>query len=85
MGFCTTSAVAFTLVTIFQCQPIQFVWKKDNGGKCVNYNAGAFANAGVNIIQDILILVIPIPEVRHLQLTRKKKIGMYAMFSMGGL
>lgn len=85
MTFCTASAITFSVVTVFQCRPIQFVWKKDAGGKCLNYNAATFANASVNIIQDILILFIPISEVRHLQLTRKKKIGMYAMFSVGGL
>lgn len=85
MAFCTASAVAFVIVTIFQCRPISYVWKKELRGKCLNYNAAAWANATINIVQDILILVVPISEVRHLQLTKKKKIGMYAMFSVGGL
>jgi hypothetical protein len=87
IGFCTSSMLAFALVTIFQCRPISFAW--DTGatreGNCIDYNAAAWANAGVNILQDILIVVLPINELRALQLGRTKKIGVYAMFGVGGL
>jgi hypothetical protein len=55
------------------------------GGRCVNYNSVAWANAAINIFQDIIIILLPMNELRHLQLTRKKKVGMYAMFGVGGL
>ena len=85
MVFCTLSAIAFVLVTIFQCRPVTFIWEREGPGKCLNYNAAAFANAGINIVQDIIILVIPMSEVWHLQLTPKKKIAMFCIFSAGGL
>lgn len=86
MAFCAATTVAFTLVTIFQCHPIIYVWNKDlKGGRCVNYNSAAWANAGINIVQDIIIILLPMNELRHLQLNRKKKIGMYAMFGVGSL
>ena len=86
MAFCGASAVAFALVTIFQCHPIIYIWSKDiKGGRCVNYNSVAWANAAINIFQDIMIILLPMNELRHLQLTRKKKVGMYAMFGVGGL
>lgn len=87
IGFCTLSALAFVLVTIFQCQPVSFAWDKSSrsGGRCVDYNAAAWANAGVNILQDILIVILPMNELRALQLGRMKKLGVYAMFGAGGL
>jgi hypothetical protein len=86
MAFCVTSSIAFTLVTIFQCRPVSYTWDKNiKGGKCINFNGGAWANGAINILQDILIVALPIQEVRKLQLERKKKIGLYIMFGLGGL
>ena len=85
MGFVAASTLTYTLVTSFQCHPIIYVWRKDLKGKCVNYNSVAWSNAAINIFQDIIIILLPMNELRHLQLSRKKKIGMYAMFGVGGL
>jgi hypothetical protein len=84
--YCVGSTVAFVLVTAFQCHPIEYTWNKDiKGGYCVNYNAVAWANAAINIQQDLLIILLPVNALRSLQLCLKKKIGMYAMFGVGGL
>ena len=87
IGFCALSVFAFVLVTIFQCHPVSFAWDKTSAdrGKCVNYNAAAWANAGINILQDILIVALPMGELTALQLGKMKKIGIYAMFGVGGL
>jgi hypothetical protein len=86
MTFCVISSVAFTIVTIFQCHPLSFVWNKNlHGGKCIDFNSVTWANGAFNILQDILIVALPISEVRKLQLGLKKKIGLYIMFGLGGL
>jgi hypothetical protein len=86
MAFCGVGALSFALVTIFQCHPIIYTWEKGlAGGRCVNYNSVAWANAAINIFQDIIIILLPMNELRHLQLNKKKKAGMYAMFGVGGL
>ncbi len=85
IAFCTANMLSFVLVTIFQCHPFQFAWKRTSirEGSCVNYNAAAWANAGVNILQDILIVILPMQELRSLQLSKLKKFGVYVMFGMG--
>ena len=85
MGFVLASSFAFEIVTIFQCHPVSFAWNKDIHGTCINFNRVTWANAAFNILQDILIIVLPISEVRKLQLGRKKKIGLYIMFGLGSL
>ena len=86
MIFCLTGAFAFLIVTIFQCHPLSYAWNKNiHGGKCINFNSVTWANGAINIFQDLLIIALPIPEVRNLQLERKKKIGLYIMFGLGGL
>jgi hypothetical protein len=45
----------------------------------------AWVNAVINILQDLIIILLPMNELRHLQLNGRKKIGMYAMFGVGSL
>ena len=87
VAFCTANMLAFVLVTIFQCRPISFAWAKTSlrEGSCLNYNAAAWVNAGVNILQDFLIVVLPLQELRSLQLSKSKKLGVYTMFGIGSL
>lgn len=48
------------------CQPISFVWEgwdKLHAGKCVNINAQTYSFAGINMTLDIVIFILPIPQV----------------------
>jgi hypothetical protein len=85
MTFVVASVTTFTLATVSQCTPVRRAWQLDIPGKCINYNAVGWANAGLNIFQDILIVILPIGELRSLQISSKKKIGLYAMFGVGSL
>ena len=84
--YCThqnLDSIAFTFMIIFQCHPISYAWNRDLKDTCVDYNAASWASAGFNILQDILIVLLPIPELRILQLSARKKIGVHAMFGLG--
>jgi hypothetical protein len=83
MAFCVASGIAFTFTIIFQCHPISYAWDRDLKSKCLDYSVASWANAGINILQDILIALLPVPELRVLQLSTRKKFGVYAMFGLG--
>lgn len=85
MAFVGCSVVTFTLVGIFQCNPISHAWVLTEKGTCIDYNAAGWTFAGLNIFQDILIILLPINELRLLQISSKKRIGLYAMFGVGSL
>lgn len=57
--------------------------------KCVNANdihqEITIATGVFNIISDFYILIIPLRAISKLSITRKQKIGVYLMFSAGGL
>lgn len=85
IAFIAAGSIAFMFATIFQCSPISFVFNKNlHGGKCVNFNTATWVNGAFNIFQDLLIIALPISEVRKLQLEVKKKISLYIMFALGG-
>lgn len=76
----------FTLMAIFQCRPITYLWTQWHGkdeGTCLDPNAIAWSHASINIALELWIMAIPLWELRKLQLHWKKKIGVALMFSVG--
>jgi hypothetical protein len=75
-----------SVLTIFSCRPINFFWDKDiKNGVCLDVNALAYANSAMSIIQDLLIVALPIPVVATLNLDQKKRVGIAAMFALGSV
>ena len=87
IGLVTSSAIAFVLVTIWQCNPVAAFWDKDllaqPGARCFSSEAFWFSYSVINIILDVLILLLPIHEVLKLQLPSREKIALCAVFSLG--
>ncbi len=69
------------------CQPTEFFWTMFLGakGKCLNINASFLSLTVLNLVADLLVLVVPIPEILALKMTPKKKIGVCAVMLLGGL
>lgn len=80
--------VAFTLVCLFNCTPVSYIWENWDGehtGKCINFHIFAWAHAAINITLDITIIALPIPELMDLSMSTKKKVQIIMMFSVGAL
>jgi len=76
---------AFTCVVagIFQCNPIHKAWHPELPGTCFNQVALYLSNAGLNIAQDIIIYFLPAKTLWHLQLPKKQRIALIAIFIVG--
>lgn len=83
MAFVSCCSVVFVVTALFQCKPMAYTWDKSLTGKCFNYNALAWVSAGVNVIQDLIIVALPIQRLRKLQLDFKKRVQLYMMFGVG--
>ncbi|QSZ30408.1 hypothetical protein DSL72_004931 [Monilinia vaccinii-corymbosi] len=72
-----TATVLFTMI-LFQCTPVNYSWDKSiPGGKCHFHVEKIFLYASLpNIITDVVMLVLPLPFVLRLNMTRKVKIGL---------
>ncbi|UPX12158.1 uncharacterized protein EKO05_0002724 [Ascochyta rabiei] len=78
----------FTLFTvfaaIFQCVPMNAAWDPENFPKgCWNMMAVNFFTSSINTLLDIVIFVLPIPTMRKLQITSKKKVTLVLAYAMG--
>lgn len=87
MAFVAVSALTFIFLQIFQCLPISYNWDswKGNFGeyRCINVNTLTFTAASFAILQDVIILVLPLPLLIGLQTSWRKKTGIIVMFSLG--
>jgi hypothetical protein len=69
------------------CQPTEFFWTMFLGakGKCLDINASFLSLTVLNLVADLLVLVVPIPEILALKMSTKKKVGVCAVMLLGGL
>lgn len=86
MAACMGYAIAFLLVSVFQCQPINYAWlnwDNEHTGTCNDINAQGWTSAALNVILDVVVLGLPIPVVLKLQLNKRKKLLILSMFLVG--
>lgn len=88
MAVCGATAVAFSFAVIFQCTPISYAWTRwDNQehGKCIDMHAGTWTHAICNIVLDLVVLALPLPQLIKLQLTYtwRDKVQIVIMFGVG--
>lgn len=71
---------------VFMCTPVSFFWNRSiPGGHCPLDRFWIFyMNAAVNITQEFVILLLPMPLLGRLHLLRGQKIALIGMFALGG-
>ncbi|KAH7407496.1 integral membrane protein [Cadophora sp. MPI-SDFR-AT-0126] len=83
IGFLILHGMVYLFLVIFQCTPIAFIWDRSLTGKCLNLNVIGYSGAAASILEDFFILILPIIEIKALQLGRGKKWNLFLMFSIG--
>ncbi|KDN65040.1 putative CFEM domain-containing protein [Colletotrichum sublineola] len=80
------SGLVFTFVALFQCRPITLAWKFWTGeetGRCINMVNVSLGHAGLNIMLDIWMLILPATQILSMNLALRKKLAVMSMFSLG--
>ncbi|TDZ17046.1 Satratoxin biosynthesis SC1 cluster protein 4 [Colletotrichum orbiculare MAFF 240422] len=75
--------ICITFLFIFICVPVEKLWYPDIPGHCINQVATWIANAASTIFTDLLILLLPLPQVWKLQLQKAEKIALTFAFGLG--
>ncbi|KAF2233032.1 hypothetical protein EV356DRAFT_504513 [Viridothelium virens] len=75
--------------TIRQCSPVSYLWDQyvdpDAHGHCNNIQTHFLWASFPNILTDVVMLFIPIPVLRKLQISFKTKLGIFATFLVGSI
>jgi hypothetical protein len=73
------------VVCIFQCTPIAKAWNPTIAGHCINLKGSFIGNAVPNILTDMAILTLPMPQVWRLHTTLVQKCQLSIIFLLGSL
>lgn len=86
--FVTSFTIAYSaggiFSSLFQCRPMASAWTLDIAPEyCISTQKFYTANAALNVVSDIMILLLPAPIVWGLNTDTRKKIILTGLFSMG--
>lgn len=76
------------IVMACACRPLSFYWRQYTGatdGKCIQVLTFYLAFGIVNMINDIFVLVVPIPRITRLQMNKRKKASVAGIMLLGSL
>ncbi|KAI0440446.1 hypothetical protein F4803DRAFT_527340 [Xylaria telfairii] len=65
------------------CRPFHRIWDKRIPGVCFDRAPVDLTSAGVNLVCDMVILLVPQRAIWQLQLTTSKKLGVSVIFAIG--
>jgi len=78
--------ISILFVSIFQSSPIKYLWTPDlTNAHHINFTAYLVGLAVPNVVMDFAILVLPLSIVWQLQISRKRKVALSAIFLVGTL
>ncbi|KAJ0119274.1 integral membrane protein [Diaporthe amygdali] len=73
----------FYFLILLRCSPVSASWDIRQKGQCLDLNAIGFAGAILGIAEHFAILVMPLPELWKLKLSKRKRIMLAFVFSLG--
>lgn len=82
--FIVQDAIYIAMV-IFRCSPMDAIWDVRVTGRCLDLNRIGFSGAILHIVEHFILLVLPLYELWKLNLSRRKKIQLCLVFTLGSL
>ncbi|KAF3222545.1 hypothetical protein TWF192_001573 [Orbilia oligospora] len=76
-------SITFIFAYIFECPNPSTAWSLGFPRGCVNLPALYYSTASINIASDLIILLLPIPVLQQLQINKRRKLALIAIFSVG--
>ncbi|KAF4340907.1 integral membrane protein [Fusarium beomiforme] len=72
------------LLFFLQCAPLEAIWNRDLKMRCIaNRLQLAYVCAGINILTDIVVAILPLPVIWKLNLRLSQKLALSAVFGLG--
>jgi hypothetical protein len=85
IGWVICHTIAYGISVVFQCTPVEYVWDLSVGGKCIDSQAFVYSGAAFSILEDFVIIILPVWELRALKLDLRKRVTLGFMFALGSL
>ncbi|KAH6606121.1 hypothetical protein Trco_005274, partial [Trichoderma cornu-damae] len=79
----TMAHIAFILVFLFMCIPVEKQWEPSIPGHCADAVPFYLTFSSLTIVFDVITLVLPFPVLIKLQMKRRRKIALLCLFALG--
>lgn len=78
--------VSVVLETFLLCRPLAFNWDTTvPGGVCGDRNAAYIVAGALNVGTDLLVMLLPMPNIWKLQMPVSQRVGLVGVFGIGFL
>ncbi|KAM0354786.1 hypothetical protein ACHAPU_000607 [Fusarium lateritium] len=79
--------IIFAFTMGFSCRPLSHFWTRVEGteGTCIDVGQFFVILAIINLVTNVIVLLIPVPEVLKLQMSKEKKAAVFGIMALGGL
>ena len=87
-GFLVTMGIYYIVMLflkMFICWPISMFWGATTDGKCFNQRVLILVDNIISLLSDIVVLLLPCPLTKKLQVGWIAKLKIVAIFGVGGL
>lgn len=86
VAFIAISGIAMDVFAIFTSSSVEYSWNKDiRPGCCIPETHPSDMGAIVGVFQDVAVVVLPAIQVRRLQMKKRQKTLVMALFCVGAL
>lgn len=86
IAFVSVPAIVYSMISFFSCKPVAYYWDKTMfGGRCLQFDPFFRWAQGINTVQDVLVLILPLYPLWQLQAPTARKLGLSVVFAVGGL
>ncbi|KAI0854457.1 hypothetical protein F5Y00DRAFT_267616 [Daldinia vernicosa] len=88
MGLIAANAVCVLVRMFFFCTPFEATWNPDlftanRAAHCINLNAAYLIDPIINMVFDIIVFFLPLPQIWRLRLEVRKKLMLIGIFTVG--
>lgn len=78
--------ISTIFISFFKCRPFAYSWDKSiHGGHCININKAYQWITFPNILTDAVILILPLPVIWRLHVSKNQKLGLTVTFLAGSM
>ena len=78
------AGTVFFFIFAFQCSPPSHFWNVHSEGTCIDQTTYYIAAGSINLLEDVVVLVLPMPVLWRLKATVPRKIALSFIFALGG-
>lgn len=87
-GFLGVMALYYTVMLFLKiliCRPISMFWGETTDGQCLDQRTLILVDNVISLVSDLVVLLLPCPLTRKLQVGLKAKLKIGVVFGVGGI